>query len=91
MSDTTDNSEPSADELEIQRAMYDGRTRWKYKQVSIWNSEFVKDLNSYGMFGWEVITVTPMQQKNEFTGKVESLGYSVVLFKMPYWIEQPDE
>lgn len=93
MTDSADNNESlSPEALEIEMALHDGRTRWKYKQVTINNSELIGQLNTYGHFGWELVSMTADYIENYYRqGRLEPTGNQTVLFKMPYWIEQPDE
>lgn len=74
------------------RFMYDGRTRWKYKYVCVYTTELEEQLNSYGHFGWELVSITPDYKENYFRGgQLEPTGTQTVLFKQPFWLEQPNE
>lgn len=90
--DDTMTPEERAQAEDIHQMMYDGRTRWKYKYVTVNTWELESQLNTYGHFGWELVSITPLYKENYYReGRLELTGTSTVLFKQPYWLERPNE
>ena len=85
MSDDTDTSAQ-----ELYEAMHDGRTRWGYKQVSLWPNELVNQLNIYGSFGWEIVDMLPHRVRDKYTGDLD-LSHYIITLKRPFWKEPIDE
>ena len=64
----------------LDEAMSDGRTRWQYQVVEIAESQLQDSLNTSGVFGWELSSITP-----SITHR-----YFIVIFKRPYWFPQEE-
>lgn len=70
---------------ELHDAMYDARTRWHYKFVKLHENELQDQLTSYGVWGWEVVSIIiDPSFSTEFNTRFH------VVFKRPYWLEQQE-
>ena len=70
----------------------DGRTRYQYSLQTFYLGEFETQANLWGRSGWEIIHVTINYEINKyFADEPKRVLSYTVLFKIPYWIEQPNE
>ena len=70
---------------DIDVAMTDGRTRWRYASIRLSENELQATLTAYGNLGWELASMQPDQ-----TNRTPANCFVIVL-KMPYWLEQTEE
>jgi len=73
------------EEQEAHNEWNDGRTRWKYKTLTLHEGELTDQLTTHGVFGWELAAMHPDKRNNS------SVNCFIVVMKRPFWFEQPPE